>query len=117
MIGVSGMGMLSSRLNKVHMLDSFFDYSTYKVVVHTSSVQQEIIGSVEFVFRLASRGVWISMLTILLAAVLFQALSFYLPLNTPTGHSESIADSTFRLLATTISQGLVLLMFHSAPCD
>ena len=105
MVGVVKMGMLSSRLSRVHVLDALFDYTTYKVVVHTSSVEQQVVGSTGFIYRLASSEVWILMTSILLVTVLFHALNFYLLFNTLIGVIETFSDHIFRLLATTINQG------------
>ena len=105
MVGVVKMGMLSSRLSRVHVLDALFDYTTYKVVVHTSSVEQQVVGSTGFIYRLASPEVWILMMSILLVTILFHAPNFYLSFNMPVGPIKTFSDHTFRLLATTINQG------------
>ena len=105
-VGVLRMGMLSSRMGQVHMLDDLLGLRSYKVLVHPINVVDASVGTLSFIYRLASPGVWMGMLGVFFATVVFYASNLYLSGASATvGVTKTVYNHAFVLVATSINQG------------
>ena len=104
-IGVSNMGLLSSRFNRVHIIDSFFEPKTYNVVIHSISKREGAVGALKLMTSVADASVWLLVAVVFLVVVLFHIANHSLSLDVNTTYSETLWYRPFITVASFIGQG------------